>query len=128
MLHNNSLLKYLLDENLITDINTVADGNVTALHLATKYSCLPSLSLLLSKNASPTILTSWGHSAVHIAANVGHTRVMQEFMDYGCDLTLSANDGMDCEMIALKYGHQQLAQMIRVYTQKKGRLSLSFFF
>ncbi|KAL9610536.1 MAG: hypothetical protein Q9167_004774 [Letrouitia subvulpina] len=119
MLKNDSILKYLHKENLITDIDAVTDQNVTALHLATIYSRLTTVSFLLTNNANPTISADWGESAVHMAAHVGYICIMQEFMDYGCDLTLSDCRGLDCEMISKEHGHEELARMIRLYTQRK---------
>ena len=110
--NDDSVLRFLLDEDLITDRDAATEDNVTALFLTAWYNIPRNVFLLLSKDADPTFMSTWG-SPLHVAARQGHVEVMSEFMSHGCNLNLPDLEGLDCEMLAWKYGHTRLATTIR---------------
>ena len=114
-----SILSFLLDEDLIKDIDGVTAANETALHLAAWAGIPQTVSLLLSKKANPTLMTTYGQSPLHIAAYFDFVDVMSEFMSTGCNLRIPDREGLDCEMLAWKSGHTQLATMIRAHLNER---------
>ena len=94
--------------------------------IAARYNRLRNVALLLSKNADPTVNADAidevpQESAVHVSARFGNMEVLLKFLDYGCDLTACNGEGLDCEMIAWKYGHSDLARLIWQRVQKSSR-------
>ncbi len=115
------LLEYLIDEKLISDINCVTPSGETPLYIAV-WSARPcNVAVLLSKEANANILGDehW-ESPLHMAARFGHRHTVSEFLRHGCDVRVPNKDGLDCQMIALKYGFKDLAQMIAEFAQKQG--------
>ena len=129
VLEDDSVLKYLLEEKLVNDIDGVTGLKETALFLAAYVGEPRNVALLLSNNGDPTLVADpvadeAGGSSVHIAARHGYTRVISEFINYGCNLKIPDSQGLDSEMIAWKYGHTELAKMIGRHTREYGTLSL----
>ena len=123
---NSTLLEYLIDEKLITDIDCVTRDRATPLHIAVWSKRPRNVAVLLSKKANAHVLTiPWGESALHMAARFGHRDIVSEFLQNGCDVTVPNKDGLDCQMIALKYGFNDLAQMFAEFAQKQG-VSISY--
>lgn len=127
ILEDDSVLKYLLDEDFVKDIDGVTDLNETALFMAACNDNPRNVALLLSKNGDPGLVAGPpgaddGGSSVHFAARLGNTSVISEFINYGCNLKIPDNQGLDSEMIAWKYGHTELAKMIGKYTQEHSKL------
>ncbi|MCJ1264939.1 hypothetical protein MMC22_004814 [Lobaria immixta] len=123
VLEDDSVLKYLLGEDFVKDVNGVTDMKETALFMAAWNSNTRNVALLLSKNGDPALVADPTgddpeESSVHIAARLGDTSVMSEFINYGCNLKIPNNQGLDSEMIAWKYGHTELAKMIGKHTQE----------
>ena len=50
--------------------------------------------------------------ALTAAAN-GRTDVLQEFLRVGYDMTIPNRFGLDCEMLAWKHGHKELANLLK---------------
>lgn len=129
VLEDDSVLKYLLGGDFVKDIDGVTDLNETALFMAAWNGNTRNVALLLSKNGDPALVAGptdddVGGSSVHIAARLGDTSVISEFINYGCNLKIPDNQGLDSEMIAWKYGHTELAKMIGKYTQEHSKLPL----
>ena len=70
-LYDYSLLKYLLNERLVHDINGVSDENERPLFVAAWCVNSSQVSLLLSRNADVTIRDKWEDSPAHVAAGLG---------------------------------------------------------
>ena len=123
---NSTLLEYLIDEKLITDIDCVTRDRATPLHIAVWSKRLRNVAVLLSKKANAHVLRiPWGESALHMAARFGCRDIVSEFLQNGCDVTVPNKDGLDCQMIALKYGFNDLARMFAEFAQKQG-VSISY--
>lgn len=115
------LLEYLIDENLISDIDCVTQSGETPLYIAV-WSVRPcNVAVLLSKEANANRLGD-GHreSPLHLAARFGHRDTVSEFLRHGCDVTIPNGNGLDCEMIALKFGFKDLAQTFAEFAQNQG--------
>lgn len=131
VLKDDSVLKYLLEEDLVKDVDGVTDLKETALFMAA-WMCKPrNVALLLSKKGDPALVADppadtpvdeAGESSVHIAARHGYISVISEFINYGCDLRIQDSQGLDSEMIAWKHGYTELAKIIGRYTREHGKL------
>ena len=118
---NSTLLEYLIDEKLISDIDCVTRDSATPLHIAVWSGQPRNVAVLLSNKANAHVLTtSWGESPLHMAARFGAQDRVSEFLQHDCDVTIPNKDGLDCQMIALKYGFKDLAQMFAESAQKQG--------
>ena len=128
VLENNSVLQFLLAENLVKDVNCVTDLEETPLFMAA-WCCQPrNVALLLSKGGNPDLMARSlddgpAESSVHIAARLGDRSVMLEFIKHKCNLKIPGYQGLDSEMIAWTFGHTDLAKMIGEYTQEYSKLS-----
>ena len=122
---DSSLLEYLIDEELISDIDCVTRNRLTPLCIAVWSSQPRNVFTLLSKKANAHVLSKHGESPLHMAARFGNREIVSEFLRHGCDVTIPDADGLDCHMIALKYGFKDLAQMIAESAQQQG-LSISY--
>ena len=115
------LLEYLIDEKLISDIDCVTGDRITPLYIAV-WSALPrNVDVLLLNGANANIMVDRGReSPLHMAARAGYQEIVSGFLRHGCDVTIPRGDGLDCQMIALKYGFKELAQMFAEWAQKQG--------
>ena len=118
---DSSLLEYLIDEKLISDIDCVTQSGETPLCIAVWFGQPRNVAVLLSKGANANTLGRRGYeSPLHMAARFGHRKTVSEFLRYGCDVMSPNKDGLDCEMIALKFGFKDLAQTFAEFAQKQG--------
>ena len=117
---DSSLLEYMIDEKLISDFDCITRHRATPLYIAV-WSARPcNVAVLLSKKANVHVLTTNGESPLHMAARFGHRDTVSEFLRHDCDVTIPNKDGLDCQMIALKYGFKDLAQTFAEFAQKQG--------
>ncbi len=114
------LLEYLIDEKLISDIDCVTRDRATPLYIAAWSGQPRNVAVLLTQKADPHVLTGYGESPLHIVARFGDRETISEFLRHGCDVTIPHRDGLDCQMIALKYGFKDLAQTFAESAQKQG--------
>ena len=118
---DSTLLEFLIDEKLISDIDSVTKDRSTPLYIAVWSSAPHNVAVLLSKKAKPHVMvTRSGESPLHMATRFGDRDIVSEFLRHGCDVTIPNKDGLDCQMIALKHGFKDLAQMIAEFAQKQG--------
>ena len=87
VLENDSMLKYLLEEDFIKDVDGVADLKKTALFMAAWKGRPRNVALLLSKNGDPALVADptadeAGESSIHIAARCGKISVISGFINY----------------------------------------------
>lgn len=93
ILEDDSVLSYLLSEDLIKDVDGVTGLKETVLFMATWKGNSRNVALLLSKCGDPTIVADpaddrAGESSVHMAARLGIISVISEFINYNCNLKL----------------------------------------
>ena len=124
-LEKSSILEYLLNEDLISDIDARTDCGETPLFAAVWADAPRNVSLLLSNSADTTLIDDFGNSVIHLAAEWGHTEAVSEFIRHGSDLALPNTFGLTPELVARKHGHQSLAKTIMEYVNGKGE-SLHF--
>lgn len=117
---NNQILEYLLDEELVSDINARMNCGETPLSVAVCARASRNVSLLLANGADSTVLDNFGNSAIHYAARLGDRDVIADFMKYGSDLGLSNSFGLTPELQAIRYDHKALANTIRNYVHDQG--------
>ena len=126
---DNSILAYILNEELVSNINARTGFGETPLSLAAWAGASRNVSILLSNNSDSTCIDDLGDSAAHIAARHGHSDVISEFMRHGSNLGFQNNSGLTPELVARKMGHKFLAETIMNYVneQSLSRLSPSTF-
>lgn len=118
------ILEYLLEEGLVSDINSLTDDSVTALYIATTYDLPSAVSALLSRNADPNIRSAPdGLLPVQRAAREGKLAVIAVFLRYNCDLGDQDGDGVDCEVLAMLSGHKAAAKMFREHKVEQGKVT-----
>ena len=124
------VLEDLLSEGLTLNIDARTDKGETPLSVAVWQSTPKNVSLLLSKEADTTVIDSYGYSAVHWAAKAGFEEVISEFIKFGSNLGLLNSRGLSAELLARKYGHEALANIIMDYVNEQSefhRLTLVMF-
>ena len=114
-----SVLKYLLSENLMSNVNARTEMGKTPLSVSVWAEQPRNVSLLLLSGADATIIDGHGQSAIHLAAKVGSEEVIAEFIEYGSDLGLPNSRGLTPELVAKKFGHDTLARTIMDYVNEK---------
>ena len=120
--HENVIfLECLVEEKLISDIDCVTQSGETALYIAVWSGWPRNVAVLLLQGANANILGS-GHSEspLHMAARFGDWETVSEFFRHGCNVTIADNNGLDCQMIALKHGFKDLAQTFAEFARKQG--------
>lgn len=118
------LLEFLIDENLVTDIDIATPPiSGTALHIAAWQSRPLNVSSLLSRNANATIKTGRSpQTPLHLASRLGHEAVVRVFLDYNCDINVLDSGGLDCETLAKKYDHRGVEMILREYRETQGEI------
>ena len=114
-----SILEYLLNENLMSDIDARTNMGETPLMTAIWARAYRNVSLLLSKSADTNLIDESGNSPTHWAATWGIEEVISKFISHGSDLGLPNRFGLTPELLARKYGHTTLARIIMDYVDEK---------
>ena len=103
-------LEWLFENIDLSDlVNAVTDGGETPLFIAAQCGYARTVNLLLHRSHDETLLVK----AMHIAAECGWMEVLEEFLKFGCDLKVPDHLGLDCEILAWKYGHNETATTLR---------------
>ncbi|KAL8852066.1 MAG: hypothetical protein Q9221_002996 [Calogaya cf. arnoldii] len=119
---SSTLLQFLLDENLITDINVTCEQSETALSIAAWLSRPLNVSILLSKKANAEIRShGTSETPLHIATRVGNDAVVRIFLQHDCDINVLDGGGLDCETLAKRHGHSGIEKLLREYREERGR-------
>ena len=115
------LLEYLIDEKLVSDIDCVTQSGETPLYIAVWSTRPRNVDVLLSNGANANIMVDKDReSPLHMAARFGDQETVSEFLRHGCDVTIPDGTGLNCQVIALKYGFKDLAQMFVEFAQRQG--------
>lgn len=115
-IENSTVLVYLIDENLISNINARTDEGETPLYVAVQERAYGNMSLLLSNGADPN---SSDENILHAAARWGDTEAIDEFIRYGSDLGSINGHSLTPELVARKNGHVTLANIIMNHVNEK---------
>ena len=110
-----TVVEYLLGGDLVLNINACNSLGQTPLIIAVYARSPMNVYFLLANNADATIIDVSGNSAIHRAAQLGLEDVITKFMEYGSDLGLPNKHGLTPELMARKYGHNNLAKIIWNY-------------
>ena len=113
-------LKFLLTNDLTTDINSLTKRKETALYLAAFFGMSNNVSLLLDNGANTTIRDCCSEAPLHVAIRRGNLEVVTTFMDKECDLSLQDGSGFTPQLIARKYGHLDIAELLKERTSDGG--------
>ena len=114
-------LEFLLENDLISDINSLTHNKETALWIAAFFGISRNVSLLLDVNADDTIQAWHTESPLHVAIRCGHLEVVNIFINKGCDLLLQDGKGLTPELLARKYGHHDIANVLKEKTSARGK-------
>lgn len=113
---NSFALGFLLDNDLICDINHVTDQQETALYVAVLYGIPRNVDLLLEAHADTTLSSSDGYLPLHLAAYHGAMEIVKIFARRGANLLLQDNSGFTPELIARKRGYLDVANFLKEQT------------
>ena len=114
-------LKFLIDENLVTDIDIVTTNSDTSLHIAAWQSRPRNVSSLLSRNANATIKAGkLSETPLHLASRLGHEAVVRVFLKYNSDINVLDVGGLDCETLAKKYRRRGVEMILKKYREAQG--------
>ena len=103
---NVSLMKKMLDDGTITDINIAFDNGLstnTALMFETIYGTLEGMKFLLTKKADPNIQDKNGFTALHKIVNLGEIdnrakakqlAKLRPLLEYGADKNIKTHKGI----------------------------------
>ena len=117
------VLEFLIDENLVTDIDIVTTNSDTSLHIAAWQSRPLNVSSLLSRNANAAIKTGRSRETpLHLASRLGREAVVRVFLEYNCDINILDGGGLDCETLAKKYDHKGVEMILREYREAQGEI------
>ena len=106
-------LRFLLTNDLLTDINSLTQDKETALWMAALFGISKNVSLLLDEGADATIRDSHLEAPLHAAIRCGNLEVVEAFIDKGCDPSLQDGSGLTPELIARKHGHLDIAELLK---------------
>jgi len=140
---NVSLMKKMLDDGIITDINVIFDNGLstnTALMYETRYGTIEGMRFLLTKNADPNIQDKNGWTALHKIVNSGeldkNSKVKQLtklrlLLEYGADKNIKTHKGItvlelakcstccnDCIKVIKTYKPKSLRKKGKYHTKK----------
>ena len=105
------ILEYIIDNGLSDNLNCVTACGVTPLYMAVWQGHTETVSWLLSKDVI-TGTMAFGESPLHLCVRFGNGEMYALFESQKCDFTATTKAGLDCEMIAWKHDHKELAERI----------------
>ena len=112
-------LRYLLNEDLMSDINARTSCGETPMWGAVRIRSPRNVSLLLSSGADTSCADSFGNTAIHLAAHDGDEDIFSEFTRNGLDMGLLNNFGVTPELVARQHNHLCLANTIMNYVNEQ---------
>lgn len=113
---DSSILRYILDNECIPNIDSTAQSTLTALFVASYMGRDQNVALLLFRDADATIRESsspLARSPLHVAAELGHTEVVMAFVNHGCDTQIKDRLNLTPELIARRGKHLELANLLK---------------
>lgn len=111
--HDSCALEFLLKNDLISNVNHVTDLQETALVIALSRNIRKNVDQLLEVNSDTTICPYQADSLLHIAVRNGFMGIVEDFASRGADLLLRDTSGLTPELVARKYGHQDIAKFLK---------------
>lgn len=119
---NGYALEFLLNYDLISNVNSLTHNKETALWIAALFGRSRNVSLLIDKNADDTIGSYSSEPPLHAAIRLGHVEVVMIFIDRGCNLLLQDGSGLTPELVARKYDHPHIANVLKEKTSAGGEI------
>ena len=118
---NGYALEFLLNYDLISNVNSLTHYKETALWIAALFGRSRNVSLLIDKNADDKIGACGSEPPLHAAIRYGCMEVVMVFIDRGCNLLLQNGSGLTPELVARKYGHPDIANVLKEKTSAGGK-------
>lgn len=116
-----STVEYILNNDLLIDVNVVMEHQVTALLLAAAHGHTRTVSALLSKGADANMADSdLGCSPLIVSSQNGHEEVVRILLAHGCNPRTPNFAGLTAELLALEKGHKLIAKLLREHILKQG--------
>uniref|UniRef100_A0AC35TT07 ANK_REP_REGION domain-containing protein n=1 Tax=Rhabditophanes sp. KR3021 TaxID=114890 RepID=A0AC35TT07_9BILA len=107
---SSDLFKYLSSQEIIPDINLQNKNGETAFHFAVRGGDENILKFLYKLKASANICDNQDKSVLHVAAELGHTAIVEKLIDkFDSSLTARTKDGDTLLHIAACSGHSSTA-------------------
>lgn len=113
---DNYALKFLLDNDLMSDINCLDNYKRTPLYMAVLRGASRNVDWLLEANADTTLSVSGQYSPLHLAASCGSMEKVKVFVSRGANLLLRNNCGFTPELVARSQGHLDVANFLKGHT------------
>ena len=118
---DNCALEFLLKSNLVADINCRNQRKETPLYTAAAGGISNNVSLLLDWHADDELANALLESPLHAASRLGHLEVVMTFINKARPLQLPDGSGFSPGLVARKYGHVDIADMLEERTPGKGK-------
>jgi ankyrin repeat protein len=115
------LIIQLLLERPYVDVNDLAEGKHTALHLAAVDRNPDIVWYLLVKGASTALQDRSGNTALHLAAMAGDWNIGQRLVDAGSPQTLDHN-GLNPLSLAIASKHESFAEALSAWNLKTSKM------
>ena len=107
-----------------TDVNIKAPGLFTPLHVAATYGFVDIAKRLLKSGANVNARDTGGFTPLHVAAVTGQAEIAEILMKNGALISEKTNmrsdpyrSGETAEALAERYGHAEVAEVIRKYSK-----------
>ncbi|MDP2438649.1 MAG: ankyrin repeat domain-containing protein, partial [archaeon] len=95
-----------------TNVNAVDHNGDTAIGLAAKWGHPEVVSVLLSKEADPSIQNACGQSPLHLAADMGQLDCIKVLVEHGVDINLQDLSGFTPLHNAAGKGHTAVCRFL----------------
>ncbi|KAL8720878.1 MAG: hypothetical protein Q9225_002323 [Loekoesia sp. 1 TL-2023] len=118
-----STLRLLLDAlDPVNPLSTPYMKNIYPLVLVSQSGHLPSLQNLLERGAQVGVTDDWGRTALHYAAENGHSDVVLELLSKMTpeEVRLNDNEGLDAETLATGAGERAVSVVLRNHLELTG--------
>ncbi|KAI8650907.1 NACHT domain-containing protein [Fusarium keratoplasticum] len=116
------VVEFLLQRQLVENIDSPCDGGLTALHFAAMFNQVDIIEILVSHEASVNLQSDGGQTALHLAAYLGNIGVTRALLQLGA-MNLADKDGRTASMLASAEGHDNIAEIVDRHFRSLNRLS-----
>ncbi|KAI8712007.1 NACHT domain-containing protein [Fusarium sp. LHS14.1] len=119
---NFGTLEFLLQRQLVENIDSPCEGGFTALHFAAKYNQVNIIEILVSHEASINLQSDRGLTALHFASYFGNADTTRVLLQLGA-LNLVDKEGRTASTLASAEGHDHITEIIDRHFESLHKLS-----